>query len=250
MKAKAVTDPTPAEASDFHAEWQRDAIVCFYCDCDVEYDGRAAGYLGPGERVVVAKPDGTLLVHRPTGRDPVNWQPPGGTIRLTVEDGHPVIVARRSNPEERVRVRCRELSLIVAYEAVDDAPLELSGTESDMHEHILENPSTIEEGLRVIEHERSTPYGQMDVYAIDGQGRPVVIEVKRRQATHKHVDQLRRYMAKYREENPEARGVLVAPAASSDVQRGLREADLEFVELDVFVDSSADTTSAQLSDFS
>lgn len=250
MKTETLADPTPAEARDFYADWRRDGVVCFYCDCEVEYDGRASGYLGPGERVVVCKPDGTLLVHRPSGRDPVNWQPPGGTIRVRVADADPVVEARRSDPAERVRVRCRALRLVVAYAAVDDAPLELSGTESDMHEYIVENPASVEEGLRVIEHERSTPYGNIDVYAVDEDGRPVVVEVKRRRATHTHVDQLRRYMARYREENPEARGVLVAPAATSDVKRGLREAGLEFVALDVFVESAADTTNAQLTDFS
>nr|WP_237713348.1 endonuclease NucS domain-containing protein [Halococcus hamelinensis] len=37
-------------------------MVALVGKCEVEYDGRAASYLPPGERVVVLEPDGTLLV--------------------------------------------------------------------------------------------------------------------------------------------------------------------------------------------
>jgi len=45
--------------------------------CIVEYDGRAKSRLEVGERLVIFKPDGSALVHRPKDYSPVNWQPPG-----------------------------------------------------------------------------------------------------------------------------------------------------------------------------
>lgn len=44
-------------------------------NCCVEYQGRASSKLGPGERIVIIKEDGALLVHRPTGYEPINWMP-------------------------------------------------------------------------------------------------------------------------------------------------------------------------------
>jgi RecB family endonuclease NucS len=44
-------------------------------NCSVEYEGRASSKLEFGERIVIIKEDGSVLVHRPTDYSPVNWQP-------------------------------------------------------------------------------------------------------------------------------------------------------------------------------
>ena len=250
MATDAHSDPAPETVAETVEDAARsgDTVVAF-ATCEVDYDGRAAGYLGPGDRVVIVKPDGTLLVHRPTGNDPVNWQPPGSTVSAAVEEGECTVTARRSSPAEVVRVHLRETHHVTRFAADDTAPLELSGTEADMHEYVLENPEEIEAGLRAIEHERETPYGTVDVYGADAEGRPVVIEMKRRQATLTHVDQLRRYMEQYRESNPDARGILVAPAASDRVERALRAADLEFVALEEFSTNRGDLATTTFDDF-
>ena len=249
-----VTDAFSDPGDEAVAETVEDAVrsgdtVVVFATCEVDYDGRASGYLGPGDRVVIAKPDGTLLVHRPTGNDPVNWQPPGSTIAADCDEDGCTVTARRSSPDEVVRVHLREIHHVTRYAADDTAPLKLSGTERDMHEYILENPDEIDDGLRAVEHERETPYGIVDVFGTDAEGRPVVVEVKRRQATLTHVDQLKRYMAQYRESNPDARGILVAPAASDRVERTLRDADLEFVALEEFATNRGDLASTTFDDF-
>ena len=250
MVTDAYSDPGVEQVAETVEEAVRsgDTAVAF-ATCEVDYDGRASGYLGPGDRVVIAKPDGTLLVHRPTGNDPVNWQPPGSTITTATGEDECTVIARRSSPEEVVRVHLREVHHLARFAADDTAPLELSGTEADMHEYVLENPGEIEEGLRALEHERETPYGTIDVYGTDEDGRPVVIEMKRRQATLTHVDQLRRYMERYRESNPDARGILVAPAASDRVKRTLRDHDLEFVALEEFTTNRGELASTTFDDF-
>lgn len=224
-------------------------VLVLCAACEVEYEGRASGYVGPGERVVICKPDGTLLVHRPTGADPVNWQPPGSTFLLEDDADGLRLIARRSDPPEVVTVHLPEVFSLSRFAADDTAPLELSGTEAEMHEYLLDNPTEIEDGLRVLEHERDSPFGTIDIFATDAEGRPVVIEVKRRRATLTHVDQLRRYMDEYRETNPDARGLLVAPAASEKVERALRAHDLEVVELAEFTTAAGDISSTTIADF-
>lgn len=250
MVVESFTDEAAAELAEAVGAVNRGAEVLVICAaCEVEYEGRASGYVGPGERVVVCKPDGTLLVHRPTGTDPVNWQPPGSTFLLE-DDGEELrLVARRSNPEEIVTVYLPRVFSATRFDADDAAPLELSGTEAEMHEYLLDHPGEIEDGLRVLEHERDSPFGTIDIYASDADGRPVVIEVKRRRATLTHVDQLRRYMDEYRETNPDARGILVAPSASGKVERALREHDLEVVQLTEFTTESGTVSSTTISDF-
>lgn len=39
-------------------------LVQVFGECEVWYEGRASSYLGLGDRLVLFKPDGSLIVHR------------------------------------------------------------------------------------------------------------------------------------------------------------------------------------------
>jgi hypothetical protein len=76
---------SPMSVTTLHRPAHRDALALFetafdaermvtaFGRCTVDYDGRASSDLGPGDRLVVCKPDGTVLVtptrtgHRSTG---------------------------------------------------------------------------------------------------------------------------------------------------------------------------------------
>ena len=258
------------------AAFRDGAMLTVQARCEVEYEGRTSGYLGPGDRILVAKPDGTFLVHQPTGHKPVNWMPGGGTVSPRLSEGGAarrdagessgdqprvaVLLARRTNPTERVEVRILDAHGFTRFDATDGATYEESGTEAEMHEYIERNPGALEEGLRIVEHERETKYGFVDFFARDESGTPVVVEVKRIQATLNHFDQLRRYVSLYADgeasgeadasvDDGEVRGMLVAPSASERVKRALRDAGLEFVALPEFETDAKGSTEAKLTDF-
>jgi hypothetical protein len=230
------------------------AVVSIEATCEVEYDGRSGGYLAPGDRLVVCKPDGTLLVHRPSGHKPVNWMPSGATIKVDSpesDDDAPLLYARRSNPNEFLRVYLQDVHSVSRFDATDAVEYRERGTEAEMHEYIENNPEdALEPGIRLLEHERETQYGFLDFFAQDDDGVPVVVEVKRRQATLNHFDQLKRYMELYRESNPEVRGMLVAPSTSDRVKRALRDEGLEFVRLAEFDVETREASETTLTDFS
>ncbi|WP_368408330.1 endonuclease NucS [Halorubellus salinus] len=230
------------------------AVVSIEAECEVEYDGRSGGYLGPGDRLVVCKPDGTLLVHRPSGHKPVNWMPGGATIKVDPgesDEDAPLLYARRSNPNEFLRVYLQDVYSVSRFDATDAVEYQERGTEAEMHEYIESDPeSALEAGIRIVEHERETQYGYLDFFAQDADGTPVVVEVKRRQATLNHFDQLKRYMDLYRESNPEVRGMLVAPSTSDRVKRALRDNDMEFVRLAEFDVETREASETTLTDFS
>ncbi|RLG02887.1 MAG: hypothetical protein DRN54_03790 [Thaumarchaeota archaeon] len=47
---------------------------------EVYYEGRAASSLGAGERLLIVKQDGSMLVHRPMGYEPgSSWSRRGGS---------------------------------------------------------------------------------------------------------------------------------------------------------------------------
>jgi len=230
------------------------AVVSIEANCEIEYDGRSGGYLAPGDRLVVCKPDGTLLVHRPSGHKPVNWMPGGATIKVEPgedDEDAPLLYARRSNPNEFLRVYLGDVYSVSRFDATDAVEYQERGTEAEMHEYIQANPEdALEDGIRILEHERETQYGYLDFFAQDGEGTPVVVEVKRRQATLNNFDQLKRYMELYRESNPDVRGMLVAPSTSDRVKRALRDNDMEFVRLAEFDVETREASETTLTDFS
>jgi hypothetical protein len=267
MVAEKLTAPDPETlVSEAKAAFRDGAMLTVQARCEVEYEGRTSGYLGPGDRILVAKPDGTFLVHQPTGHKPVNWMPGGGTVSArtsgesaagTAADAasgdepraEAVLLARRTNPSERVEARILEAYGLTRFDATDGATYEESGTEAEMHEYIEANPDVLEAGLRIVEHERESKYGFIDFFARDEEGTPVVVEVKRIQATLNHFDQLQRYVSLYEETNDTVRGMLVAPSASERVERALRDNGLEFVELAEFDTDAKGATEAKLTDF-
>ena len=54
-----------------------EVIQTIFARCRVHHDGRAKSELGPGDRIIIVKPDGSFLIHQGEKREPVNWQPPG-----------------------------------------------------------------------------------------------------------------------------------------------------------------------------
>jgi hypothetical protein len=250
MVVDRVESPTPTEfVAAAKAAFRDGAVLTVQANCEVEYDGRTSGYLAPGDRVLVAKPDGTFLVHQPTGHKPVNWMPGGGTVEARVSDGQPVLLARRTNPSERVETRIHDAYGVTRFDASDGATYEESGTEAEMHAYIEENPHVLGDDIRIVEHERESKYGYIDFYAVDDDGTPVVIEVKRIQATLNHFDQLKRYVELYNDTNGDVRGMLVAPSASDRVQRALRDSGLEFVSLEEFGRDAKGSTERKIDDF-
>ncbi|MEF8809190.1 MAG: endonuclease NucS, partial [Natronomonas sp.] len=99
--ARTRTDPTPAEAAELVRDGlDRDALVTLFGRCTVDYEGRAASELGPGDRHLMLKPDGAALVHTDEGQQPVNWQPPGCEHNCRTDGSDFVVESHRSTPEE------------------------------------------------------------------------------------------------------------------------------------------------------
>ena len=161
---RAVPDPTIPEAATFVAEAiDRGALVTLFGRCTVDYDGRAASELGPGDRHVMLKPDGTHLVHSDEGQKPVNWQPPGSEHDCRVVENTLIIESVRTSPKERLVVTLSEVVHVAAFDADDGESIDLVGTEADLKRRILESPDLIESGFTPLSTERETPAGAVDV---------------------------------------------------------------------------------------
>jgi RecB family endonuclease NucS len=251
MPVSSVSDPSPTDALDLLEEgFEHDTMLTIVGQCEVDYDGRAASYLPPGERLVILKPDGTLLVHRTEQRTPVNWQPPGCTHTARVEDDRLVVQSTRSTPREEVTIAFETILQLSVLELDDSPDLALEGTEEDLRQSILTNPSILEEGFTPQMTERETAAGAVDIYGKDADDVPTVVELKRRRVGPDAVSQLNRYVAALEREFPverSIRGILVAPSVTDRAERLLAEENLEFIALGPT--TAAKSTPTQLTEF-
>jgi len=202
-------------------------------NCAVDYRGRASSRLEPGERIVVFKEDGSVLVHRPVGYEPVNWQPPGCVFHATTVGGGIQVVAVRRQPSESVRVTFDRVYLLAALNLSDTGEFALHASEEDMQKAVLAMPLLVEDGLKPISFEKKVEPGFVDVYCEDKAGRFVVVEIKRKTAGKEAALQLAKYVEAVRGiVNKEVRGILAAPSLSKGVQRLLSTLGLEYRLLD------------------
>jgi RecB family endonuclease NucS len=233
-KVTVFTNPTLLEAvaAIEKAFVQRKTLI-IAGKCSVRYVGRAKSTLDPGERLLIIKEDGSLLVHRPVGYEPVNWQPSGSVFHVQPKADAIELYAVRQKPRENVRVTFTEVFMVSVLSLVDSGEFALYASEQDMHKAILLKPSLLEEGFKPISYEKKVEPGFVDVYGVDKQGRLVVVEVKRKTAGKDAVLQLSRYLNAIKgKTDREFRGVLVAPSLGKDVHRLLVTLGLEFKALD------------------
>lgn len=224
MESRLVTTPTPHTVESFLNESKRrDACLALYTRCQVQYDGRATSQLQTGDRFILRKPDGAILVHGETNHQPRNWQPPGATTTVTTQTPL-TLTATRTNPDETVRITCQTVYHLALMPMDDAASVQLHGSEDDLRTRLFDSPSLIEPGFRPQHKEYDTPAGPVDVWGYDADGRPVILELKRRRAGPDAVSQLRRYVETV---NPEVRGILVAPSLTDRAEQLLERFELE-----------------------
>ena len=228
-------NPTVSDAAALLEKAVRSrSLILAVGECRVSYDGRASSTLGWGERLVMIKQDGSVLVHRPVGYEPVNWQPARCLVRVKVEDPKALVLsASRQEPREMILIEFGEIGLLATGNLHDSGEFALHVTEEQMKEAILVAPELVEEGLKPLEAEKSLDeVGFTDIYAEDHLGNLVVVEIKRNPATKAAVMQLQRYLEPLRTVvSRPIRGIVAAPQLRRGAQPLLNSLKLEFVKV-------------------
>lgn len=201
-------------------------------ECEVKYQGRARSVMALGERLVLLKPDGTLLIHNASKAKPVNWQPPGATFSVAVQEGRLVLTSHRLKPEELVQVTFEKVAMLLSLPLRDGAELSLLGSEDDLQQLLYQQPQLVEIGFVPRRRERGSEMGFYDLDGDDSEGRRLVVEVKRGTAGVSEAQQLWRYVERLRKSNGAVRGMLVAPTVAPKARTLLAEHGLEWKELD------------------
>jgi len=209
-------------------------LVIVIGECSVDYTGRGGSRLTDGERIVTIKQDGALLVHRPVGYKPVNWQPSTSVIEVKKLGDRIVITAIRSKPREIVNIYFKGIKLALRGKLRDHGEFVMYMDESEMRDILYEHPYLIEDGLRITEKEKPIGTGAADLFGYDRNGIPVIVELKRVTANREAVHQLYSYVKAYTDKaGVKPRGILVAPSISSTAIEALHRLKLEWKEVDL-----------------
>ena len=112
-------------------------------DCMVSYIGRAKSFLDWGQRIIIIKQDGSILIHRPKMREPVNWQPSGSRIKFSVHKNNFILNSYNKKPNEKMEIFFRNIEIIILSKLKDEGKLSITGMERDIVNQIFNNPSII-----------------------------------------------------------------------------------------------------------
>ena len=231
-----LADPTTSRAFAFVADAvASDRYVTLVGSCRVVAAIDTDREHPVGRRHVTCKPDGTVLVHGPTGHRPIHPQPDGDRVDVHHDADAGDLVLEAGDGDDRLVVTFEAVSTVVAADVEDPDAGDPSGTEADLKSLVLADPERVEPGLRPLATERDTSAGPVDVYAEAADGRPVVLELKRDRAGPAAVSQLARYVdALERDLHADAtpRGVLVAPSVTPRARQLLAERGLEFAAVE------------------
>jgi RecB family endonuclease NucS len=220
--------------------------------CKVDYVGRARSTLEYGDRIILVKEDGSIIVHRPYGYQPVNWQPPGSVFHFKKMGERYLLKAVRRKPQESLEVTFTHIYMIQGFSLKDEGKFSLHVTELEMKEALTLKPDLLEPGFKVLRPEKPVPPGFVDLYGLDKEGRRVVVELKRNAADRPAILQLYKYIESLGGRGA-VRGVVAAPCLAKGAQRLMEQMGLEFKRVDpkecAKVLSSTDWRTRSLSEY-
>ncbi|MFA5796839.1 MAG: endonuclease NucS [Candidatus Woesearchaeota archaeon] len=201
--------------------------------CEVWYFGKVESYLPLGDRIILIKSDKTLLVHQPTGVNPINYMKEG-TEHKIIEDKKGVFLkSHHQFQKDYMDIRFVQIHFVQSHSLEDGNKIQVQGSERDMSDMIYANPEVIENGFKPFSREEHTQFGFIDVFGTDKDGKVVVIECKRDMADFKAVSQLHRYVAKIARskgiKEKDIRGIIASPRISENAKTMLYEQGFEYI---------------------
>ena len=203
--------------------------IILSANCVVEYSGRAESELDRGDRIIIIKSDNALIVHQPSGNNPVNHMRNGGKhkiITTELDDGEKFrIISEHSKHKEHLKIKIFDLYFYKAQKLIDNEEIMTKGTEFDMSEMLYNNPKLIATDFKPLSREEHTMYGFIDVFGHDKNNQLIIVECKRTKADLHAVTQLRRYVEKIKENKgiTNVGGIIASPEISDNAKKMLED---------------------------
>jgi RecB family endonuclease NucS len=198
--------------------------------CSVVYEGRLGARLLPACRLVMLKDDGSIAIHSDSrAYKPLNWMSPPCTIS---EDATMLVATNGAG--ERLVIELHEVLADHSFDLGTDPGLEKDGVEDELQALIAARVQALRDDLQLVRREYPTDIGPVDLLCRDGDGRAVVIEVKR-VGEIAGVEQLLRYQERLDRDSNLAptRGLLVATRIKPQARVFAQSRGVECIEINI-----------------
>lgn len=160
-------------------------------ECAIEYEGRCHTFLGYAVRLVMIKEDGSVLVMNDKGIKPLNYMMNVKSTNTVVSStGAPILIVE--GRKETLRIHLQNVLQDIYLPFAEDDDMAKTGTEDELQAHMLQHLGYYVPGSYPICREFETGKGRVDVCGMGGDGRLVLVELKRK-AVRKDVYQVLRY---------------------------------------------------------
>lgn len=212
---------------------KKNKSIVIACNCTIRYSGRAESFLDEGDRVILIKKDKSIIIHQPTGNNPVNYMKPDTTHNIVLNRKILLIKSKNIPLKEYMDIQLNEIYFLNSRHLTDTQSIIIRGTEKDMAHMIFENPSLIEDGFKPLTMEEHTKYGFIDVFGRDKDNILTIVECKRYCGDLNAVSQLRRYVEKVQSAKgvSSVRGILACPKITSNALKMLEDFGYKFVSV-------------------
>ena len=162
--------------------------------------GRLTAHLPLATRLILVKADGSVSIHADDrAYKPLNWMSPPCTLSVTEPDpeaaeqlGINEVWQVRSKDGDTLHISIADVLHDSAHNLGVDPGLQKDGVEENLQALLAEHPTTLGEGLKLVQREYLTPIGPVDLLLREDSGY-VAVEVKRRGEID-GVEQLTRYL--------------------------------------------------------
>ena len=199
-------------------------------DCSVEYSGRLGARLPRAPRLLLFKDDGSIAIHADAkAYKPLNWMNPPCTF-----DERDGVITVRNAKDEMLVIELHEVQFDQQFVLGEDPGLAKDGVEAELQELLAARVEALREDLRLVRREYPTDLGPVDLLCRDGEGRAVVVEVKR-VGEIAGVEQLLRYQERLDRDGTLAptRGMFVATRIKPQARVFAESRGIECVEVDL-----------------
>jgi len=109
------------------------------------------------------------------GYKPLNWMTPPTAV---IEDGETIVV-RKIKGDDQLEITLHEVLHDTSVELGDDPGLEKDGVEAELQKLLAARVAALRDDFVLVRREFPTDIGPIDLLCRDGEGRAVVVEVKR-----------------------------------------------------------------------
>jgi endonuclease len=228
----------------FDNSLKKNKLLIIIANCFIRYSGRAESFLDFGDRLIIIKPDKTLIIHQPTGNNPVNYMKPATNHRLILNENNKdyekeidfILISNNDSTQEYIEIGIHKILSSNFTSIIDEKKIDLYGSEKDMSDYIYKNPETISKEFKPVAREEQTKYGFIDVFGYDKNQNLVVIECKRYKAGPTAPQQLRRYIERMSKSKgipiDKIKGIIAAPSITKNAEHMLNALGYEFKRIE------------------